>query len=80
MTVMLYLIQNARGDFLDKQLNWVGADDAGALFHSPHKDVALNQLLELNARDIHLRARVLSCAADDRGRPRLDAMAAGSAA
>ncbi|HLS97519.1 MAG: hypothetical protein WDA10_05220 [Porticoccaceae bacterium] len=80
MTTTLFIIQNSRGDFLDRQLNWVGADDSGALFHSPHRDVALNQLIELNARDIRLRAKVVPCAADDRGRPRLDALVAGSVA
>jgi len=65
----LYIIENDRGERLDKQLNWVSAMETGNLFHSPHRDVALNQLIELNARDIHVRARVVACETDDRGRP-----------
>lgn len=74
----LYILENHRGEFLDKQLNWVSAGEAGNLFHTPHRDVALNQLIELNARDIHLRAKVVACEADDRGRP-LPASAASAA-
>ncbi len=74
----LYILQNQRGEFLDKQLNWVPAE-AGNLFHSPHRDVALNQLIELNARDIRLRARVVACEADDKGRPQAASVAASAA-
>lgn len=65
----LYIIENQRGEYLDKQLNWVPPSENANLFHSPHRDVVLNQLIELNARDIHLRARVVACEADERGRP-----------
>jgi hypothetical protein len=74
----LYILENHLGEFLDKQLTWVCAAQAGNLFHSPHRDVALNQLIELNARDIHLRANVVACEADDKGRP-LPASAASAA-
>lgn len=67
----LYIIQSQSGAYLDKQLAWVSAADASSLFHTPHKDVALNQLIELNTRDINLRATVVPCEVDDRGRPQL---------
>lgn len=65
----LYILENHRGELLDKQLNWVSATETSNLLHFPHRDVALNHLIELNARDIHLRAKVVACDADDRGRP-----------
>lgn len=77
-TMTLYILENHLGEFLDKQLAWVCATDNGNLFHSPHRDVALNQLIELNARDIHLRAKVVACDVDAKGRP-LPASAASAA-
>ena len=68
----VFIIRNNRGDVLDKQLQWSGGGNLAQLFSSPHKDVALNQLVELNSRDIGLRARVVECEVDDKGRPVLD--------
>lgn len=76
----LFIIHNSRGEFLDRQLNWVSAEDASVIFHTPHRDVALNQLIELNARDIHLRAKVVQCDSDGKGRPLLSSMADASVA
>jgi hypothetical protein len=71
-TMTLFIIQNHQGEFLDKQLNWAPPGDIGNLFHTPHRDVALNQLIELNARDVQLRAGVVTCSADEKGRPQPD--------
>ena len=65
----LYIIQSQGGQVLDKHLNWVDGVDRSQLFSTPHRDVALNQLIELNTRDIQLRARVVACDCDDRGNP-----------
>ncbi len=72
----LYIIQNRRGEVLDKQLNWMqaGEDNRAAwanAFASPHWDVALNQLVELTTGNSELRATVVNCPTDDRGRPEL---------
>ncbi len=69
----LFILQNQAGEFLNKHLEWVPGCDARDVFHSPHKDVALNQLVELTARDTDLRARVVACEVDDKGLPRLSA-------
>ncbi|MAT52100.1 MAG: hypothetical protein CMK32_13060 [Porticoccaceae bacterium] len=65
----LFIIENDEGAFLDKQLNWVHTADAGTVFCTPHKDIALNQLVELTTRDFALRARVVACDSDSKGRP-----------
>ncbi len=75
-----YLLQNDRGEFLDKSLEWVPGARADEVFQTPHRDVALNQLVELTTRDFNLRARVVSCELDDRGRPRLQLTSDQSAA
>ncbi len=63
-----YLIKNGHSQFLTKEMEWV-YDSSSALFHTPHKDVALNQLTELNTKNIQLRAKVITCALDAKGRP-----------
>lgn len=68
----LFLINNQYGQLLTRDLNWVDPRDAHALFYSPHKDNALNQLVELNSKDASLRGKVIECAADDLGRPLLN--------
>ena len=67
MTV--YVIEHADGRCLNRDLQWDTVETTAELFYSPHWDMALNQLLELNADDIHLRAQVVSCSADKKGHP-----------
>ena len=54
-----YFLIDASGKLLTKDLVWTKEYRASELFNTPHKDIALNQLLELNATDIDLRARVV---------------------
>ncbi len=54
---------------LDKHLQWTHDIESSPLFYTPHRDIALNQLIELNAKDISLRAEIVECAADSKGRP-----------
>lgn len=76
----LFIIKNDRGQFLDKNLDWSDGADANTLFRTPHKDVALNQLVELTTKDFTLRAEVTSCELDSKGRPRIHLEADQSAA
>ena len=71
---MSYLIINQDQQILDKNLEWMTACTASSAFCTPHKDVALNQLIEINSRDITLRARVVECELDNRGQPMLSAL------
>ena len=54
---------------LDKHFQWTHDIESSPLFYTPHRDIALNQLIELNAKDISLRAEIVECAADSKGRP-----------
>ncbi len=69
MTV--FILQNQHEQYLHKSLERVDGCDANQLFKTPHRDVALNQLMELNAKDIQLRAKIISCELDSSGNPRL---------
>ena len=66
-----FILQNQHGQFFNREKEWVNGSDAVSLFHSPHYDVALNQLIEANAKDHTLRGVVISCELDGKGRPAL---------
>ena len=65
----LYIVRDAIGNLLTKDLSWTMEYASTDLFKTPHKDVALNQLLELNASNIGLRAQIITCEVDKRNRP-----------
>ncbi len=65
----LFVVRDAAGKLLTKELLWTRECAATDLFSTPHRDIALNQLLELNAGNIALRAEIVACAADDKNRP-----------
>lgn len=64
----LFIVKDATGNRLAKDLSWT-RDPEAELFSTPFRDIALNQLLELNTRNIRLRARVLACEQDAKKRP-----------
>lgn len=64
-----YILQTRDGQCLNKDLEWAFDADLNAIFRTPHRDIALNQLIELNAKDSDIRAAVVECAADSKGRP-----------
>lgn len=65
----IFILQNQHQQYLEKSLEWNNEAAANQLFKTPHKDVALNQLMELNSKDILLRASVISCELNSAGNP-----------
>ncbi|MBV1932049.1 MAG: hypothetical protein KUG71_10070 [Porticoccaceae bacterium] len=66
---MLFILRDAVGNLLTKDLLWASDCTVTELFRTPHKDVALNQLLEINAGDVELRAQIVACEVDNKNRP-----------
>jgi len=66
-----YVLQAQNNDVLDKELQWASEITAKYIFNTPHRDIALNQLIELNAKDVNLRAEVLECELSPNGVPTL---------
>jgi hypothetical protein len=66
---MLFILRDAVGNLLTKDLLWASDCAVTELFRTPHKDVALNQLLEINAGDVELRAQIVACEVDNKNRP-----------
>lgn len=67
----IFLLQNQHKHLLNKQGEWVDGREANTLFRTPHRDEALNQMIEVNARDYTLRIKILECTLNDRGLPLL---------
>jgi len=65
----IYIIKNHDESILGKDLEWLDGRDTNQIFKTEHRDIALNQLIELNAKDINLRAQIVECEADKKGRP-----------
>lgn len=64
-----FVVRNQLGQYLTRKGEWVSGKDNSELFHQPHYDQALNQLIEVNAKDIELRGKVLELEMDEKGRP-----------
>ena len=65
----VFVIRNQLGQYLTRKWEWVSGRDSSVLFHQPWYDQALNQLIEINSKDIELRGKVVELELDDKGRP-----------
>tara|TARA_B110000046_G_C13026173_1_gene414245 strand:+ start:4934 stop:5191 length:258 start_codon:yes stop_codon:yes gene_type:complete len=65
----VYTLKTQDNQFLNKKFEWSLEPHRDSIFHSQHKDIALNQLIEVNAKDISLRVCVVEYEADSKGRP-----------
>jgi len=54
-----FLIRNQHGQYLTKKREWASGKDVAVLFQQIHFDQALNQLVEVNSKDIALRLAVV---------------------
>jgi len=70
----VFILQQENGGILSRGFEWSLDTTPQTVFSSPHRDVALNQLLELVIKDSALRARAVPCDLDARGLPVLPAV------
>lgn len=68
----LFILQNQDKLFLNKQKDWTDGRDLNSLFKTPHKDEAINQLVEISAKDYRQRIKVIPCGVTDKGLPQID--------
>lgn len=61
-----YVVRNQLGQYLTKKAEWCSGRDANVVFCKPHFDEALNQLFEINTKDIQLRGKVVEVEVDDK--------------
>ncbi len=65
----LFIIRNQNNQFLTRKNDWVDGSEAQALFKTPHHDIALNQLIEINTKHIDLRCELVKCQPNEKGIP-----------
>jgi hypothetical protein len=65
----VFVLQNQRKHFLNKQKTWVSGRDARVIFNTPHKDEAINQMFEVSSKDYTQRLTVLSCELNEKRLP-----------
>lgn len=68
----VFVLQNQDGYFLSKKKEWVDGRDAAQLYRSPYQDEALNQMVEINAKDHVQRIMIVDCVLNDKRHPMLD--------
>jgi hypothetical protein len=68
----LFILQNQHKLFLGKQNAWVDGQDPNVLYKTPYKDEAINQMVEVSAKDYTQRIRIVPCNPDEKGLPDID--------
>ncbi len=70
----VFVIQNQHCQFLSRQKEWLDKTEMHALFKTPHRDLAVNEWVELTAREPEARARVVSVETSGKGLPLVAAL------
>ncbi len=69
----VFILQNQEQYFYSKQGEWTDGRDAKILFRTEHKDEAVNQCVEITAKDYTQRVHVIECDLNEKGNPQLAA-------
>jgi len=65
----LYILKTRNHLVLNKNCEWSDEPHRDTVFFTEHRDIALNQLIEVNAKDTDLRVYMVECDSDAKGRP-----------
>ena len=67
MSDAIYVIRNQLGQYWTRAQEWVDGREPQRLLKHKHHDEALNQLVELSAKDIELRGDIVRCETNAKG-------------
>lgn len=73
MSAEVFVIRNQLGQFWTRASDWVDGREPQRLLKFEHQDEAINQLVELSAKDIDLRGETLACELNERKEPIVEA-------
>lgn len=65
----VFVLQNQFKHLLSKQKGWVSGREARSLYNTPHKDEAINQMVEVSSKDYTQRVKLLSCELNEKRIP-----------
>jgi hypothetical protein len=60
----IFVIRNQNGHYLGRNGEWLDGSHVPALFRTEHRDVAVNELVEVNLRDFDLRGEIIGVEAE----------------
>jgi len=60
----VFVIRNQNGHYLGRNGEWLDGSHVPGLFRTEHRDVAMNELVEVNLRDFDLRGEIIGCEAE----------------
>lgn len=72
MSDEIFVVSNQLGQFWARAGEWVDGREPQRLMKFKHRDEAVNQLVELSAKDIDLRGEVLACELNERKEPQVE--------
>ncbi len=67
----VFIIQNQLDLYLDKHQNWISSENKGLIYRTQYHDEALNLLIEINAKDINIRGKILEVELDEKQQPNI---------
>jgi len=67
-----FVIRNQDGYYLAKSKEWVDGRNPVAVVNVLHYDQALNELIEVNSKDIWIRGTILEVETNEKGRVKLE--------
>ena len=65
----VFVIRNQNGHYLGRHSEWLDGSHVPGLFRTEHRDVAVNELVEVNLRDFDLRGEIVGCEVAENGYP-----------
>lgn len=68
----IFILQNQDNHFFGKNKEWVDGYDANAVYKTLHKDEAINQMVEISAKDYKQRVKIISCELNEKALPIID--------
>jgi len=60
----VFVIRNQNGHYLGRNGEWLDGSHVPGLFRTEHRDVAMNELVEVNLRDFDLRGEIVGFEAE----------------
>lgn len=64
-----FVVRSIEGHYFSKQQEWICGKDRNIIYFAKHKDVALNQLIDITIKDVNVRAKLIECDLDEKARP-----------
>lgn len=65
----VYVIQSQAGQFLSRRKEWLDKTEINALYKTPHRDLAINELVEITSKHTDVRAKVVEAGTSSKGLP-----------